>query len=344
MPKRILFIAPKYMNLYKDIIAEMERQQYDVDFIAEQSYMDDPDNIRGYARFAEFLTNEKKFKKKIDGIWSQLLEKPEYGKAYDYCFVLDGQSISSVLFQVLRGRNPNVKIVNYLFDTTTGVYHFEKNFQNYDKVFSFDLNESKKYQINFLPIYWLPCDEQPCPRYDIFGFGAIKDERYRLFVKLETLAKKKGLSYYLKLYNFVNVKVMLLYRFRYAVYQLIHLKNIISPEAILSSFSTRQTFSPNEFRRYIAGANVVVDTASQYQDGLTARFMWGLGLGKKIVTTNFNVEKYDFYDPKQVFIYHDSVDEGQLENFLMSEYKMDCAQEKKICSYRIDFWLKTLLG
>ena len=344
MRKKVLFVAPQYMELYKDITAEMERQQYKVDFIAEQSYMDDPDNIRGYARFAKFLTNRKKFKQKIDRIWSQLLEKPEYGKNYDYCFVLDGQSISSVLFQVLRERNPNVKIINYLFDTTTGVYHFEKNFQYYDKVFSFDLNESKKYQINFLPIYWLPCDAQSCPKHDIFGFGAIKDERYRLFVKLEKLAKKKGLSCYLKLYNFVNIKIMLLYRLRYVAYRLINLKNIISPEALLSSFSTKQVFSPNEFRRYIAGANIVVDTASRYQDGLTARFMWSLGLGKKIITTNFNVEKYDFYDPKQIFVYHDSVDEKQLEKFLSSEYEINDAQKKKICLYRIDFWLKTLLG
>lgn len=43
MSKRVLFIAPKYMNLYQDIIAEMKRQSYEVDFIAEQSYKDDPD-------------------------------------------------------------------------------------------------------------------------------------------------------------------------------------------------------------------------------------------------------------------------------------------------------------
>lgn len=343
MSKNILFIAPKYMDIYKDVISEMKQQGYEVDFIAEQFHKDDPDNIRGYAKFSKIFVNEKKFSKKIAKIWTDLLKSDNFNKIYDICFVLDGQSLSPVLFNELRNRNSNVKIVNYLFDTTTEVYHFEKNFQYFDKVFSFDISEVAKYNLNFLPIYWTPCNDNDVPKYDLFGFGAIKNDRYEMFSRLEKIAQKNNLTYFLKLFNFLNIRSMLLHRVKCAVYTLLKIPNIIPPKAILSSFSTKHTISPNEFRRYISGANIVIDTSSPFQDGLTARFMWSLGLGKKIITTNANVKRYDFFNENQILIYSASTTNEQIEKFLTSKYEMAHSQSEQIVQYRLDLWLKNIL-
>ena len=344
MGKKILFIAVKYMNIYQDVIAELERQQYEVDFIAEQFHRDDPDNLRGYTKFSRFLVNEKKFRKKNEKIWIDLLESEKYNKIYDLCFVLDGQSISPILFQKLRERNPDVKIVNYLFDTTTEVYHFEKNFRFYDKVFSFDICEAKKYNIGFLPIYWIPCEEDNVPKYDIFGFGAIKNDRFTMFSRLEKIAKRNGLSYFLKLYNFLNIRNMFLYRIRCAIFKQFKIPNIISVKAIESSFTTKETISPSEFRRYILGTKIVIDTSAPFQDGMTARFMWSLGLGKKIITTNANAKRYDFYDEKQILVYSDSTTDEEIEEFLTAKFEMTDAQKELVLQYRLDNWLKSMLG
>lgn len=343
MSKKILFIANNYMDLHKDIIAEMERQNYEVDFIAEQFHRDDPNNIRGFTKFSKKLVNEKKFNKKIEQIWIDILNSDKYNKTYDFCFVLDGQSLSPILFKTLRERNSNVKIVNYLFDTTTEVYHFEKNFPFFDKIFSFDICEVEKYHINFLPIYWVPCDGGDAPKYDIFGFGAIKNDRFTMFSRLERIAQKNGLSYFLKLYNFLKIHNMFLYRIRCAIFKRFHIPNIITPKAILSSFATKETISPSDFRLHIAGAKIIIDTSSPFQDGLTARYMWSLGLGKKIITSNANARRYDFFDEKQVLVYSDSTTDEQIEEFLTSKYEMTPSQKERVIQYRLDNWLKTML-
>ena len=188
----------------------------------------------------------------------------------------------------------------------------------------------------------MPCDEK-IARFDLFGFGAIKDDRFELFSRLEQIAKKNSMQYFLKLYNFVNVKSMLLYRIRCLVYRCLGLKNVVSARAINSSFATKDTISPKEFRCRISESKVVVDTASPYQDGLTARFMWSLGLGKKIITTNANVKNYDFFDKKQVFVYTNTVTDEQIESFLTSEFEMTDAEKEHVAQYRLDQWLKKIL-
>ena len=158
MSKKILFIANNYMDLHKDIIAEMERQNYEVDFIAEQFHRDDPNNIRGFTKFSQKLVNEQKFNKKIEQIWIDILNSDKYNKTYDFCFVLDGQSLSPILFKTLRERNSNVKRISLsltkyfhsifakLRNTTSTFYRFtgflvmEKMLQN---MTSLDLEQSR---------------------------------------------------------------------------------------------------------------------------------------------------------------------------------------------------------
>lgn len=343
MSKRVLFVAPQYMDLYKDIIAEMDRQGYVVDFIPEVSYKDDPLNIRGYSRFSKYLVSSQKFQKKINSIWKEKLGLSEYSKVYDFVLVLDGQSLSPLFFEILKDRNPNVKFVNYLFDSTAGVYHFECNFRYFDKVYTFDKKEAEKYHIGLLPIYWMECEKVDGPKYEIFGLGAIKNDRYELFKTIESIALQKGMTYYLKLFDFVRAKSMFLYKIRYAVYKMMGLEGIIDPNALKSHFATRESMAPANFRKHIAGCDVVIDTSAPYQDGLTARFMWSIGLGKKILTTNTKVSQYDFYDVNQVMIYTDETTRQDVEAFLGTRFDL-CEKKKQLLhNYRIDCWVRSLL-
>ena len=343
MGKKVLFIAPPYMDLYKDIIAEMERQGYEVDYIKEMSFQDDPDNIRGYSRFSKLLVSEKRFSKKIETIWKELLSSEKYNKVYDILFVLDGQGIRPVVFEVLKQRNPELKTVNYLFDTTKGVYRFDNYFKYFDNVYTFDIEEAKDFNLNLLPIYWVNEKVYDPEAADVFGLGAIKNDRYKLFQIIEKISISNGMSVYLKLYNFVNVKSMKMYKFRCLIYKVLGLKGIISPEAITSKYATKETLPPSRFRKMIASAKVVIDTSAPHQDGLTARFMWAIGLGKKIVTTNQNVEKYDVYDPDRVYIYKNKTDEDELVRFITNTNKENILKLNSLDNLRIDNWIKRIL-
>jgi len=336
--QRILFIAPSYMDLYKDIIKEMERQNYVVDFIEEKSFKDDPLNNRGNKRFGKIWVNTSDFEKKIDSYWRSVLNEDRYSYAYDILFVLDGQSLRSVVFEILKQRNPKIKTVNYLFDST-GIYHFEQNFDNFNHVFTFDPADADKYKLTLLPIYYV--DESPCDHfhYHIFGMGAIKEDRYRVFKEIVDIAKKNNLTYFLRLYVFFDIKNRSLYRLRCKIYNLLGLDSI-SLEAIDSEFATKQTISPQEFRTYTYNSDVIIDTSAVHQKGLTARFMWALGANKKIVTTNRAVMDNSFYDKNQIYVMGE---DRTLENFIKGAYEPNKENLEIINRFRIDNWVRQIL-
>ena len=342
MQRRILFIAPSYMNLYKDIIEEMQKQGYNVDYIAEATFKDDPDNIRGNVKYGSFFVSKDRFKQKNRSRWKKLLAQSEYLKAYDYLVVLDGQSVDGCVFDILKERNNNIYCVNYLFDTTYGVYKFQNNFCRFDKVFSFDPVDVKKYGLNYLPIYWVPCSKDEKYHYGIFGLGALSQPRFLLFDKLERLCKENGITYYLKLLSNMNIGNTYLYAIRCFYRRLIGQgKNNIPLSTYHSHLLTNQGLTPSLFRAYIASADVVIDTSAPHQQGMTARFMWALGTGKRVITSNQEVKNTEFMSDR-IFIYTESSQDRELLEFICSS---DSSSEKKTAfeKYRIDNWLKTIL-
>lgn len=338
MREHVLFIAPSYMNLYKDIIEEMERQNYVVDYIAEKSFKDDPLNKRGNGRFGKWWVRPEAFERKINQYWRDILSEKRYSKTYDILFVLDGQSLRKVVFDILKERNSALKSVNYLFDST-GIYQFDRNFKYFDQVYTFDREDAKQYHLNLLPIYYVNQDVDSDYHYDIFGMGAIQEERYQVFKKIAGIAKREGLTYYLKLFVFFSVRSKILYQFRCKIYNMMGMKTI-SLDAMQSEFATYESMSPIEFREYIYSSDIIIDTCAAHQKGLTARFMWALGAGKKIITNNAESKYYPFYDENQILI----LGEGHsFEEFLTRSFVPSMEKQKTIVAFRIDNWLHKIL-
>lgn len=367
-PKNVLLIGTAYMNIYKDIVNAFVKKGYYVDFIPERSHKDDPNNIRGHKGLRKKLSNRfSKFEEKNIKYWESKLKEETYSKKYDVLFVLDGQSIDKSVFKELVKRNPEIKKVNYLFDTTKHVYRFDQNFKYFDKVYTFDLNESRQFHVNFLPIYWVKDNSDGFYR-DIYGFGAYKDSRFLLFKQLRKIADEIGKSYYLKLYtpakktkgikggitrlgNNIRKNHTILYKI---YWQMLSLKNkltLMPPPVLMdfpdSEYETHDTISPSQFRAHINQSNVIVDTIAENQDGLTARFMWALGAEKKIITTNTKIKEYNFYTPEQIFIVDDTtldINDSEVKNFLENPYVMGEEIRKYLSQFEIDNWLDTIIA
>ena len=342
--QRVLFISPTWMDIYKDIMGELEKQGYEVDFIADKSFQEDPYKVWGKKTNKCFLrTQRENFFRRKDIYWEAILETPQYNHNYDYLFVVDGQSVSPMLFSTVKDRNPKVKCINYLFDTTKGVYEFNRNFQYFDKIFTFDFGESKKYNVEFLPIYWVETDTVKEYEFDLFGLGQYSKPRYELFEFLDNISKREGLKSYIKLQLDAR-KNFRQYKIKYAIRRMLGLANkIIPPQAFLSELCTNTKIPPIEFRQYICKSMCVIDTSPSHQDGLTARFMWALGAGRKIITTNKLVKEYDFYSPKQIYVVDSIADLNndcqKLISFIKAEYSMPNDIKEIISKYRIDNWI-----
>ncbi len=331
------------MDIYKDIISELEKQGFYVDFIPEEKYKNDP-----RSRDKKVLLSKKdkgKFEKFINSHWTSILQQAKYNKVYDLLFVLDGQAFRPIVVDILKKRNSAIRCVNYLFDTTSGVYEFDKNFDCFDKVFTFDIGESKKYGINFLPIYWVPAIEVE-EDVDLFGMGRYSKARYRLFKEIKKVADLEGMKSVLRLHTYV-INNLALYKVKYSIKKLLGIAHGPSPEAYSSEFNTHESISPSEFRQLISRSKCIVDTSAAHQDGLTARFMWALGCEKKIVTTNKSVRNYAFYTPQQIFVVDDILkldNTHSLKDFLTHKFIMNDIVRSEILSYRIDNWVSTIIS
>ena len=337
--KKVFLIAPTHMNLYKDIVDELKRQEYDVEFLALKVFPHDP--------FFVFETKNKyrdkdKFLAILEKYWVDLFNSGTYSFNYDYVIVINGSAVHPVLFSLLKQKNPRVKCINYLFDSTQNTYRFDRNFACYDKIYTFDTRDAADFKLNFLPIYWTPIKKERDIDVDVFGFGAFSRGRYDVFSKVKKSVEKLHLSSFIKLY-IPKEKFIFKAWLRDIIDLFKKSKSTYSYSDYKSDMVTHSTMSPDLFRQYIVNSNIIIDTSNPGQVGLTARFMWALGAGKKIVTNNKSVIGYSFYNKNQFFVLGNDQDES-LESFLSGKsFIMEDSNRAIIDQWRIDNWVRTLL-
>lgn len=336
--KRVFLIAPTHMNLYQDIVNELEKQGYEVEFLALKVFPNDP--------FFVFVENNKKydkvlFLKKLENYWIDLYNSGTYSFNCDYLLVINGSAVHPILFSLLKGKNPNAKFINYLFDSTQNTYRFDRNFAYYDKIYTFDKDDAEKYKLVFLPIYWTPIELKQNIDVSIFGLGYFNEKRYQVFSLIRNYAEKLHLPYFIKLYY--PKEHLLKVRFKTLLSTLFGRPVDITYKQYVSGMITNDSMSPELFRQFIINSDIIIDTSNPGQNGLTARFMWALGAGKRIITNNKNVVSYPFYNKSQFFVIGMDSDED-IESFLSSKKSIEKdSQDSYLLRWRIDKWIETIL-
>lgn len=334
MGKKVLLISIPFMSLYKDIIGELEKQGYDVTFMADTHMSHNSyDIIKGTPNRIGYYVQAKRHEK----FWQRQVRNNPCDLFFDYLLVIDGFSlVNSGFIELLEKKNPNIKKVLYLFDKTYRNYCFDLNFKYFNKIYTFDIQDSEYYGINLLPIYWVPSQSR-IETIDIFGFGTYMPNRFILFNYVDQLTKGTNLKKYIKIYV-KGYSGTCVYKIRKVLGRLSY-----PVEIYKSPLVTHQTIPPSEFRKLLSESKVILDSHDVVQDGLTARFMWALGSGKKIITTNKAVQNYSFYDEKQIKIFEET-NPNVLMDFLQSDYKIDEKKRIIVDQYRIDNWVKELLA
>lgn len=345
MSKKLLLVSPSISDIYQDIIRQLLQMDIDADYIEDIVESGDPFYVRGRGGGKTEDCNTIEVKCRKANKWKQILDSADYNKTYDYLLVVDGMSVHQYLFDELKKRNPNIWMANYLFDSTYSLYEFHHYFKYYDKVFSFDKKDCGKYQLDFLPIYWKQVEMNRTQGFDLFGFGGYSKVRLNLYKQIGKLASTLGLSYYLKVYV-PPIHNMLLYSIKYLLKRLLRKTTHIPPCDYYDANVSHTPIPLAEFQSLTYSSNIIVDTVNFEQDGMTARFMWALGMGKKIITNNVNIKEYDCYTPEQIFVIGKNENEvagDELVKFIQSEYSMPNNIYSMILPWRLDNWLKTIL-
>lgn len=322
------------MGLYQDMMIHMEQMGFDVTWIEDCQVQGNPYNKKDIGRHTKSVDN---YNHEVDVLWNQIFDRLE--GSYDYFLAIDGLMVSPGFFQKLKSQYPNIVSILYLYDRVKDNYELNVFFKHYDRILTFDRLDSQQYGIIHLPYYWIPCSDETAIQNDIFAMASYKaGERYEVFSKVRQIALDAGLRVNIHLWH-PNINNPPLYQIKYYIKKCIG-KKMLPLAKLKEEIFTDKKLSPDEFRHNIYSSKVILDTNNNYQEGLTPRFMWAIGAGKKIIMTNNYVKDYPFFNPEQIFLLKDNYQ--QIPDFIRKPFEMSTETKKILLPYRIDNWIKTL--
>lgn len=343
MSKRILFITPKYLNLYIPIEKELRDQGYEVYTVTSFP----PINIIPY--FRNTPNREEKIKcfeesKYLDKYWKNFISSNNFmKKPFDILFCINGLFVNDYIISYLESFNPQIKKILYVWDSNRHCDFFRNN-KLFSKVFSFDYQDCKEFpDVHFLSFYY-PKELQPnndCNYlYDICCIGKNHDGRLEIAEKIVKQLNIYNCKYLIKIYQPIANK------FKYTIINILP-KRIVKfykkhnlYGKLKSPLITHEIIPIEEFNKIIECSRCILDTDRESQTGATPRLIWALAAGKKIITTNNNIAQLPFYNEKQIFII-DRNDPVIDINFI----KEDCyfPLNDEIEKLRINNWIKIIL-
>ncbi len=334
-------MASPYMGLHNDIQKGLEDLGFSVELILQKSFPNNPYHV---LHKKPSIVRIRKFQEILLAYWKELLDGRSGEELFfDYLLVINGISIHPYLFEKLKRINKNIQIYNYIYDRIKGVYQIDHNFKYFDKIYTFDRENVEEYNLNLLPIYWVPVTGKLDEELDVFAFGGIDPIRIDVFKRIKRLVDSTNYNCFIKVYH-PKVTNSLIYNIKRIGKYVLQGRKSPSVKELRSALFTSEAMPTDVFRKYINGSNVIIDTNHPYQDGLTARFMWALGLGKKIITNNKNIVKYDFYSKEQILILDDNTTNQEILDFIDSKITIPQNISVLVNQYRIDNWIRTILN
>lgn len=188
----------------------------------------------------------------------------------------------------------------------------------FDKVFSFEKKDCKKYHLRFKTNFIYKTTEEKTDNYiyKVFNISSY-DNRFPIIRKIA-----KAL-YDLK----VNSKIIIFTS-----------KENKEPYIEFS----KKPLSIDEINDFLDKSEIMLDVSRNVQQGLSFRVFESLGLKKKLITTNTDIVNYDFYNPENILVIEDISNIIISETFLNKPYQE--VPKDILHKYLIENWVEDLVG
>lgn len=327
--KRILFICSPFFGYYKHIINELESQGYIVDY-----YNDRPTEnglIKGIIKLRKNLVN-KLIKKYFQKILSNSKDKE-----YDKVLIINGKVFNKEMIDLLKNQQKNARFIFYTWDSIELYPNVKEFLCSFDKAYSFDSKDCEKIKkLCLLPLFYTkPYREigygevnRGNVDYDILSICTVHPNRYQMISDLFPKLKAEGV----KIFSF-----MYLNKLQY-LYNKVFVEEF--KKSKMSEFNFK-SLSESEILNYIKESKIIFDIPHSKQSGLTMRTIETIGAKRKLITTNVNIKKYDFYDENNILVLSNDNLEA-INSFIKSGYKII---DKKIYEkYSIEKWVDTIIN
>ncbi|MFY4479248.1 lipopolysaccharide biosynthesis protein [Latilactobacillus sakei] len=282
---KILLFCPSFFNYEKSIYNKLIELGATVDFFDER-----PSNstfIKGLIRINKSLAANK-----IDSYYKKIYKEIS-NNSYDFILFFQAEATPEWFLKQLSLNFNETKRILYLWDSVADKPNSLKYHKYYDEIYTFDPKDAQAYKLKFRPLFYLDSylnteKQTTKKKYDYSFVGTIRDERYVLLEKLKIKAKEHEQNYFF--YYYLQSKLVYFY-FKF-------IKKDFSG-AKIKQFS----FTPLEHKKIneiFENSKVVVDIQKTNQVGLTIRTIELLAAGKKFITTNKEIEKYDFFNSNNI--------------------------------------------
>lgn len=322
--KRILFFSAHLFGYQNDIRLAMVSVGAIVDYYDER-----PANnflVKGVIRI-----NRNLLAGYINHYYNKII-KETLQKEYDYVFFIKGESISASNVRRLKQFHPEANFIIYHWDSIANNSNAQNLLPYFDRVFSFDKIDCERLGLHFLPLFYTP-DYANIPyydkeiKYDMLFVGTTHSDRYKLVKRIEEqIIKMGGLCltwfYFPSKILYYKMKIQNSYLRQIPVHTF-HFKPM-SKELLLQLY---------------AGSRIIIDVQHPKQTGLTMRCIETLGAKRKLITTNYYITEYDFYNPDNILVVDRNLPYVP-EKFLNEPYR-DTPKEIYE-SYSIKNWLSSI--
>lgn len=331
MKKRILLLASDDYSLYVLIEKNLKWIGFDVTTILPNRV-----NFR-YKNFFQRLTHW--FRKLIDGddsykrklkeihITESLVKEIDSYNQFDYCLVIRADFFHpNILY---KAKEKSDFIVSYHYDGLRRNPSIYNRIPIFDRFYVFDEEDliadgqiETYLSHNF---YFDYNKEQGDSLYDVYFLGYYAKSREQF------------------LFDFLKIAKRCLESVKFQI--------VFSPENIdrMSDYEKHgiecltDIIPFNEYLKKIERTKFIVDFVIGDHKGLSFRVFEGIKYQKKVITTNTNIIKYDFYTPNNFYVLdHDTLDEKALLKFVNTPYRP--IDESIRLKYSFSYWIKDVLN
>ena len=320
--KKVLFMPVGFFEYDKVIEEEMRNMGYDVTtFSPMASYG------RLYQKVCNTITKGNYIKNRAYKL--QQIFFTECGIQFDYVFALVGRDIDAGLFAEFRKKQKKAQFILYLWDDIARINNFHNICNLFDRIITFDSEDSQKYNYEFLPLFYtknhLYQDQEK--KYKLAMVASLHSERIDIY---RTIHKK------MKLENDDSY----LYVLAGSIQGYLKGKRQLKEAGIDPGSVHIYGLNMKESIEKMCEAKVAVDVQFGSQTGLTMRTIESLATKTKLITTNTHVTEYDFYDPANICVIDKNNVEVPKEFFESPYHEID---PDVLGQYSLNNWVKEIL-
>lgn len=319
---KVLFMPVGFFEYDRIIEQEMRNMGHDVTtFSPMASYGDVLQKIKNT------LSKGKYIKKR-----AYRLQKKFYNECterFDYIVAIVGRDINAQLFFEFKKKQSKAQCILYLWDDIARMENFKNIEGLFDKIYSFDTEDVKKYGFHFLPLFYTSIHENVHKRkkYLLSMIGTMHSGR--LYVWNTIVDKLK-----------IKEESCFLYLLAGSIKDLLEGKKNMKSRNINSKCIHIYGLTLQEAAIKMAESKIAVDVQFGSQSGLTMRTIESIATETKLITTNPYVKGYDFYNPNNICII-DKKNPIVSKEFLDSEY--EDIPEEIVRKYSLHNWIAELL-